>query len=207
MAHPYAAHRQSIVEKERVGKIARGYATGGGVAEVREDAASTKTARARVGKVIGKMDGKKSMARMDKRARGGPVKAKGTNINIIVGQPKGDQQPIPVPVPVPAGPPPGPPPGPMAGPPGMPPGAMPPPGMPPMRKKGGGVFAAGVKAGTQVSHTKNKVQAPPKGASLPFATGGAAPGVKGTMRGGEKMDAGAGSGEGRLEKAAKQKRA
>lgn len=112
-------------------------------------AASTKK-RARGGKV----EGDAPRQRMDRRARGGSVKAKkGTTVNILIGGPKTAPTPMPMPIPVP---PPGgggpmiPPPRPMGGlPPGMPsPGAPGPMGVQPLpgavnplagRKHGGSV--------------------------------------------------------------------
>lgn len=211
MAHPYASHRQSIVEKGRVGKIAHGYATGGAAKHPDEAEDRKLVNRMLTEKGLGAVGGNKPKGRIDKRARGGAVKGgKGTtNVNIVIAQ-KPDQdgaKSVPVPVPVP-------PPGPMAGPPpgaGMPPpGAggppMIPPGMP-MRKAGGrvakGTFDSSVKAGTQVSHSPGTIPDKPRGKPVTFATGG---GIVGTMRGGPKMKAGSESGEGRLEKAANQKR-
>lgn len=240
MAHPYASHRQSIVEKGRVGKIAHGYATGGAAKHPDEAEDRKLVNRMLTEKGLGAVGGAKPKARMDKRARGGAVKGgKGTtNVNIVIAQ-KPDQdgaKPVPVPVPVP-------PPGPMAGPPpgaGMPPGAIPPgmagpggppPGMP-MRKAGGrvakGTFDSSVKAGTQVTHSPGTIPDAPRGKPITFRSGGKVThgkkaeremesmehearratggGVVGTMRGGPKMRAGSESGEGRMEKAANQKR-
>lgn len=284
MAHPYAEHRQHKVEKSRVSKIARGYATGGAVDAEAGQQSLMKGAKPK-GAKLGNIVGKKATARMDKRARGGRVKGKGTNVNIVIASPQpqqGMEKPVPVPVPVPAGgPPPGappmPPPGAMAGgPPGMPPGAMP-PGMPPIPRKRGGRVAdvtgkvnnlkqsgpknispespgakttgpgwkSSMAAKTKVAGMPGKQPDPPRGKPITFntggaalsdmmkrgrvvhsdgktlkqgdqsgppvsakrATGGAAPGVKGTMRGGPKMKYGAESGMGRLERASKQKRA
>lgn len=298
MAHPYADHRQSKVEKSRVAKIAKGYATGGAVDAQAGQQAMMKGAKPK-GAKLGAIIGGKAKARMDKRARGGRVKGKGTNVNIVIAQPNPQQQgmdkPVPVPVPVPAGgPPPGAPPmlppGAMAGGPGVPPGM--PPGMPPIpRKRGGRVaranggkiqpitinvrdrlerairnagsdeesariqnvmtkrYGIGRKSGGRVADVTGKVNGlkqsapknvspespgkksvgpgwkssmeaktkvagmpgkqpdPPRGNPVTFATGGAAPGVVGKMRGGPKMKYGAESGMGRLERASKQKRA
>lgn len=272
MAHPYADHRQSKVEKSRVAKIAKGYATGGAVDAQAGQQAMMKGAKPK-GAKLGAIIGGKAKARMDKRARGGRVKGKGTNVNIVIAQPQPQQQgmdkPVPVPVPVPAGgPPPGappmPPPGVMAGGPGVPPGM--PPGMPliprkrggrvhsdaaedremikamvkpsAMRKNGGRVadvtgkvsglkqsapknispespgkksvgpgWKSSMEAKTKVAGMPGKQPDPPRGKPVTFATGGAAPGVVGKMRGGPKMKYGAESGMGRLERASKQKRA
>lgn len=141
----------------------------------------------------GGIDGDKSMPRLDRpgRKRGGRSgKAGHVNVIVATGSPQQDKQPVPVPVPVPAGGPPrppmpppmaGPPPGPMGPggpPPGMggPPGAgMPPPGLarPPMGMMPPGIRADGGRADAAQAHGKD----------VAF-----------------KMDAGAGSAMGRLEK-------
>lgn len=187
------------VQKSRVGKIARGYKSGGAV---HKDAAADK-------KLISKMladhdepEGRKAKHRRDKpmRAHGGKVGKKGKHsaVNVIVNA----QHPSPMPPPPMMAPPP-----PMA-PPGPPPGAglgapapggppMPPPGMPPrksggrltsdghtakpMRAKGGGVksgpaWEEGKRLGTKVSHVPAKepdIENMNRGKPITYAKGGA----------------------------------
>lgn len=148
---------------------------------------------------------------MVKRAKGGRVNKGKTTVNVIVSG--GDKQAQPVPIPVPSGPPPGA----AAMPPPRPPGMMPPAGpamppgqpmpMPPHRNggrayaNGGSVYEEGRRHGTQVTHTKGKNDQDDIDTSRPILT---------RKRGGRTMnqldDAGAGSGPGRLEKTAMQKR-
>jgi hypothetical protein len=161
---------------------------------------------------------------MPQRADGGRVgrkKASQTIVNVMMGpdkQPTPPQQvpvPVKVPVPVPqAGPPPG------AIPPGMPqgappPGVMPPPGMIGRAKggkvtKGTATYEDSLKNGTQVSHSPGKNDIADLGIKTPviptkkFARGGALYSEDKPM--GPKMEAGAVTGDGRLEKTALQKR-
>lgn len=212
MGHPYQKFRQSNVERARVAGLTSGY-DGGGVTHKGLAANPTKQ-RARGGAV---MDDGAPLA----RASGGRAKKASTVVNVIMG---GQQQPAPPPaapppMPMPPPEPPMPPPGPPMGmkPPGlggagpMPPPNLPPPGMP-MRARGGVVKSKGMKVGTPVQHDKaktdtNDMKRPgmkmhPK--VVTFATGG---GVVSFKTGGKvKMDAGTGSGEGRLEQAARTKR-
>lgn len=142
-------------------------------------------------------------------AGGGRVKSgkAATHINIMVA-PQAQDQPKPMPVPMPmAGPPPGPPPGPPLAPKPMPApmpsGAM---GMPaanamPMRAAGGrvgSVKAEGMRNGTQVQHSDGKNDGKYISTKPPITR----------ARGGKisQPDDGAGSGPGRIEKAAIQKR-
>ena len=153
MAHPCGNDiRADKVMKDRVGRIAKGYATGGAV-----DAEVSLPKRAKGGAVkqgAQRMAGGAVKARADKvsRAKGGRIKHKGskTNVNVIVA-PGGQKPPMPgapmagvgaAPPPVPPRPPmPAPPPPSMGPSPGM--GGMPP--MPPHAaggrayKKGGAV--------------------------------------------------------------------
>lgn len=140
MGHPYAALRQSKVEKSRVGHITKGYASGGAVhSDEKQD-------RKLIRKMVGEMvpEGEKSKHRADrpKRAKGGRVKGNSkTIVNVITGghPAAGTPPPMLPPAPpmgvAPAGamPPPRPPMAPM---PGSGPG-MPPPM--PMRARGGRV--------------------------------------------------------------------
>lgn len=122
MAHPFQEHKQHKVERSRVAKMTKGYASGGGVHS--DEAADIKLIKSKVKKSAMRMTGGAVKQRADKRARGGRTKMKkGTTVNII----NSPQHP-PAP---PMMPPPGlagamPPRPPMAGPP------MPPPGAPPM---------------------------------------------------------------------------
>jgi len=220
MAHPFAEHRENKVSDRRVGELTRGYASGGAVRD--NDAAADRRA---IASAVHKHEkhmhgGEKETAlasggaarhRPDHRAKGGRVKSKGTNVNVIV-SPQGGQQATPVPVPVPAA---GaaPPPRPPMPPAGMAPAAgMQPPGggMPPMpmRNSGGRVGRAyedGIRNGTKVSHrTKNDIDkintSPPL---LTRARGGP---IEAGKERGPKMHFGADSGEGRLERTALQKR-
>lgn len=132
----------------------------------------------------GAVEGGKPKARLDRRAAGGRTGGKhggkGTHVNVIVAPP-GKDRPVPVPMGAGAGMPPRPP---MAPPGAPPPGSMPPPGMggagmpprPPMA--GGPPIAAGVPMGMRKT-----------GGRVGHAKGGAV-----------HMDAGSGSGLGRLEK-------
>lgn len=212
MSHPFNKFRQSNVERSRVADLTSGY-DGGGITKPGLSANPVRQ-RARGGMV---MDSEPLAKR---RASGGRTKKATTVVNVITG---GQQQP-PAPPPMPM-PPPGPPP--MAGPPPVPPiggppmgmkppglggpPGMPPPGMP-MRAKGGAVKSVGMKVGTPVEHDKAKTDTDDmkrpgmkmKPKVVTFATGG---GVVSFKTGGKvEMDAGTGSGEGRLEQAARTKR-
>lgn len=98
----------------------------------------------RIGKTEGPIEGKKSKSRLDRPAyaRGGAVKGKGTNVNIVIA-PQGASSPPPAGLPVP--------PGAMPLSPSLPPGV--PAGAPPMpmpgRKRGGrvGNYDAGAGSG------------------------------------------------------------
>ena len=150
--------------------------------------------------------GNKPRMRMDKFARGGAAKHKkgGTHVNVIVAPGGGHPQPTPVPVPMggpPGGmpmPPPrppmaGPPPGAGGPPPGLaPPGAGGPPGLPPgLRKNGGRTFKRGGKVEhDDAAEDRAMVKKMVKPAAMKRAHGGRT----------GKYDAGAVTGEGRLEK-------
>lgn len=137
------------------------------------------------------------------RVKGGGKKA-ATHINIMVAPQAPDQAAAKPPMPMPPmAPPPAmaapvPPPKPMPAP--MPGGAM---GMPaanamPMRASGGGVYAEGVRNGTQVQHSDGKNDGKYISTKPPITK----------ARGGKVSQPkdGAGSGPGRIEKAAIQKR-
>lgn len=165
MAHPYAAHKQSKVERSRVPHITRGYASGGAV---RGKTTGVKAER-EMASMERDVEGEKSKHRADRpnRAAGGRVK-KGRNnsrtiVNVITGGDKAAPPPIPIggiAGPAPAAPMPPPP---MAMKPPMPPMAAPggPPPMP-LRAKGGRVnqgskvFEASERAGTKVQHDVGK---------------------------------------------------
>lgn len=206
MAHPFNKFRQSNVERSRVADITSGYAGGG----VQKPGLTADPVRQRA--TGGAVMDDEPMAK--RRASGGRAKKASVVVNVISG---GQPQP-PAPPPIIAGPPPGPPMPPPGGPPmGMKPpmpGAgpgMPPPDMP-MRARGGGVKSVGMKVGTPVEHDKGKTDTDDmrrpgmkmKPKVITFKTGG---GVVSFKAGGKvKMDAGTGSGEGRLEQAARTKR-
>jgi len=204
MAHPYKQFRQNKVQNARVGALTKSY----------DDQ---------------QVEGAYAANRADRpmRASGGRVGKKGgaTVVNVITGGQQQPQPPMPMPPPgaMPPGPPPGPPPGAMpppgAG--GPPPGlggAGGPPGMP-MRARGGGVKAIGMKVGTKVQHDNAKAIEKPNmnrkrvitfntgGGVVSFrASGGSVKGV--VMKGGTPKTAdsvsdlpgGAGGGKGRLAK-------
>ena len=203
MAHPFHEHKQHKVERSRVAKMTKGYASGGAVHS--DEAADVKLIKAKVKKTALKMDGGKPKHRADKRARGGKVKHKGTTVNIInsPGQHPG-MPPMPPPAlagAMPPRPPMAPPPMPPGGAPPMPPpgamplggampprpGMMPPPGMP-MRARGGRIkdgpaWKEGLNAGTPVSHRDGKSDSKDigRGKVVTFKTGG---GVVKTFRAG-----------------------
>jgi hypothetical protein len=228
MAHPFAQHRQNRVEKSRVAKMTRGYASGGAV---RCDEPDERKHGGKVAKHVREPEGKKAKRRADRvmRARGGKVghgKKGATHVNVIVNG--GDKGTVPVPMPPPAmaGPPPMPA-GPIAGV-GGPPPSGPPPGMPPMpgrasggKVKSGPAWVEGIKAGTQVSHRAGKASTNTpenldRGRPITFKSGGKvksfyaygdkveAPGPGKGM--GPDLKAGVMSGEGREKQAARAKR-
>jgi hypothetical protein len=168
MAHPYQQHKDYKVQRNRVGFITKGYASGGAVVPQLATGGAA-TAKARGNRDAMAVMGKPAAARLDKpmrgtagivpgRAKGGRTKGHKTNVNVIVaphGGAMGGAPPVPAgmaPPSVPNAMPPVPPrpvgPPPMMGaapPPGMP------PGMPPMgpRSRGGRTYASGgaVKSG------------------------------------------------------------
>ena len=203
MAHPHAEHRQHKVERSRVAKMTKGYASGGGVHS--DEAADIKLIKSKVKKSAMRMTGGAVKQRADKRARGGRTKMKkGTTVNIINSPQHPPAPPMPppglagampprppmAPPPMPpGGAPPMPPPGAMPPGGGMPPrpGMMPPPGMP-MRARGGRIkdgpaYQEGLKAGTPVQHRDGKSDGKDigRGKVVTFRTGG---GVVKTFRAG-----------------------
>lgn len=175
------------------------YASGGRVSEDISDPGSLpKMAKPKMADG-GMIDGGKAKPRLDRAGK------KGTTVNIVISG-KGDTPPAPMPMP-PIAPP-------MAGPPGpppMPPG--PPVGGPPMMRKNGGR----VMKHSDEAADKKLIKAEVKPSALKHkAAGGAVsegqddPTEKeaesrsiGRKTGGRVMDAGAGSGIGRLEKLGK----
>ncbi len=158
MAHPCGnENRADKVMKDRVGKITKGYATGGGVHS--DEAEDISLIRKKVKKSALRADGGSVKARADKvsRAKGGRVHkgGKGNHVNVIVApSPKPPMMP-PAP-PMTAGPPPMPPKPPMmAGSPSGPPmggvGGMPP--MPP-RSDGGRAYKKGGRVKEKMSGEK-----------------------------------------------------
>lgn len=182
--HPFHEHRQNSVERSRVAKMTKGYASGGAVTcDDDGDEAMPAAKRKRGGAMMA--EGKKAKHRRDRmpRAKGGRAnKGKGaTHVNVIIGGQK-DNAP-PVPIPVPAGGPPMPPPG-LAGMAPHPTIGSPPPGAGavPMlpRKKGGRVksgpaYDEGKRNGTQVSHVPAKepdIKNLGRGKPITFKSGG-----------------------------------
>lgn len=185
MAHPYKAYHEDKVSRARVGKI---------LSSGNTSAAHEKTKDIYPGIHGGASSGSAPKVPGGKKpgrfARGGKVKGHRTNIAIVVPQkssptPAGPQAGAATPPPMAAPAPPMPPPAGGAG--GPPPGGMPPPGMPPMRARGGKV--AGEATASNIKSMDKRA---------------AANSYK-RARGGRLPDAGAKSGEGRLEKAGLQK--
>ncbi len=70
MAHPFEAHRQQKVERERVGHITKGYASGGAVrSDSSDDARDMKADRKEVKKAAAPDTGRKPPGRLDRKAR------------------------------------------------------------------------------------------------------------------------------------------
>lgn len=194
MSHPFAKHRDHMVQKDRVAHI-RGFATGGAVAS---DAPAKATGGAVAKKPTAKqrMHGGPVKARLDRtpRATGGRAKHKGktvVNVNVASGHPGAMPVPVPAGGPPMAAPPPRPPMAPpMAGTMGAPggiPGGM--PGAPPMgirktggkvvsRKRGGAVdgpaWKEGLKNMTPVSdgHGQSDLKDIGRGKSITYNKGG-----------------------------------
>lgn len=201
MAHPFAGHKDHHVSHRRVGKMLSGKE--GHVKHHSEgDAFSKPSGKSAAGHVAQKIGGGKSGHRLDKFARGGKVKSKGSQTNIIVvphhsppgaaGLQAGPASP-PAPRAGPAAPP-------MPG--GMP-GGMPgmPPGMP-MRARGGKV--AGGKRDMKgdfipgESNPENLRSWASYASRNSFKSGGA-------VHSYPKMSAGSATGVGRLEESHDQK--
>lgn len=176
MSHPYGEHRDHHVQHRRVHHITDGAMHGGRTIAPHVMRAAKK--RAAGGRVDGERDavavtGQPARQRLDRpmRAKGGRTKGKGkgTHVNIIMGHPG-----MGAPAPMAGAPPPGLPPAMPPRPPvptlqaGAAPGAPMPAGSP-IRKEGGRTYArggavksgpawaGGLKSGTQVQHTNNKL--------------------------------------------------
>lgn len=215
--HPFNSLREHKVQHSRVAHIAGGKASGGAVSAAAAVHAhekhlhkGEKETRFAAGGAVGK-------SRLDRYARGGKVKGKAaTNVNIVIAPQGGEQKPSLPPamsagVGVPPMPPPHPP---MMPPPGGPPGM--PPGMPMPHRDGGRAYAKGGavkdgaawkegrRNGTQVKNTpgKNDTKDIVRPKQITFRRGGA---VEASNAKGPKLTAGD-NGEGRLQKAALQRR-
>lgn len=224
MAHPYAAHRQSKVERERVRPITKNCRASGGRVGCEE--ADERKRGGKVEKRVHEPEGKMAKRRADRvmRAKGGKVGKVGkkhSTVNVIVNGGGKEPMPIPMPSPAMAGPPPGPPVAGLGGPPaGMPPGGL--GGMPPMppRARGGKVksgpaWEEGIKAGTQVSHragkaTTNTPENLDRGRQVTFASGGKVKSFFANGKPGKEMGpknpGGVATGETRIAQASRAKR-
>jgi hypothetical protein len=202
MTHPYSQHKEVKPGHKRAKEMVRHFKSGGAVKRATGGATALKRGGHAKHEEV-KAEGKASGGRLDKYARGGATKKHGkghhTHINIVVAPKGGDAAPPPglgaggPPMGGPGAPmvpkaPMGPPPGALgAGPPGMPPG-MPPPGAggpkpPGMMRRGGKVYS-GISSKANIEHWAKRA-----GENTRYERGGKV-----------HMDAGAGTGEGRLEK-------
>lgn len=190
MAHPFQNVRQNKVERSRAVAMTSGLPNAPDKAVVKRTRANSPARAAATAKI----EGKTTMPRLDRYARGGKVKGKkaGTNVNVIIapqgGGAAGPGAALKPPMAAGLPPPPigGPPPGMGAGPPGLPPMPPGPPGMPGMHRSGGRAYASGGKVkngpaydegrrnGTQVQHSdgKNDGKDLGRGKPITYAKGG-----------------------------------
>lgn len=210
MSHPYQSSRENHVQRGRVAKLTAGYSKEPGISKAGASE-SHRIAKTKASGDMPKIDGGSSKPRLDKYARGGAVKKGATNVNVIIapqgGQPANSPPPV---LPAPGG---------MGPPPPVPPGIPPPGGPPPMMQNRGGrthyasggkvadgpAWKEGLRNGTQVQHSDGKSDLGdiyrPK--QITYAAGGP---VEASNSRGPKLPGGD-NGEGRLAKAALQKRA
>lgn len=143
MPHPFNSLRGNLVEKSRVGRIAKGYAAGGAVKPSGSSRSGLGIGAPSAGADI---EGTRSKPRLDRPGKAKP-EAKTTNVTVVVAPQGGGDKPPMMPPPGMAGPPPA-----MAPKPPMPmvpPGANPPGLQPRPFKRGGRVSAPKMTAGAE----------------------------------------------------------
>lgn len=205
--HPYAAHRDHHVQKERASHIAgQKHRASGGRAHS-DEAADRKLIKTMLAEHDREAEGKKSRHRRDRatRAKGGRVGRKGkgaTHVNVIVGSPHASA-PMPPVAPMPPMPP-------AAAPAAPPPAIAGLSGMSPMRARGGSVKSGpawneGRKAGTKVQHSPAKsvdLKNMNRGKPITYRTGGRVEAPQG-VESASDLPGGAGGGAGRRAKIGK----